>query len=333
MTKPAFSIAAMANSMLAGTWGTHTSIERTCIDQLERSHGAMTSGYYRVPAYALTRDLTVASASGGGYLVGQSNLEYLPALQPASVALRLGAQMLPAAAGGAAVPRGVTAASTTWLANETQSITETAPVLGQVIGSPKLLACFFEVSRLLLMQSNADAVIQLEAQRAAGAALDAAILQGTGASGQPTGITNTAGIGAFTGASLNQAALRNAQADVAAANAIVAGARGYVTTPTIAETLTTRQRFTGSDRALWENALDDGQVEGVRALATGNCPSGTMIYGDWSSCYVLEWAGGVGIALDPFLKFTSGVVGVRLLLPVDVIIARAASFSVATSVT
>lgn len=332
MSKSIFSMAAIARALVAGTWGKNPSLEYTQVRALEAAHGVIQEGFHRVPGYAL-RDMNVANASQGGYLSATHNLEYLPALQPASVALKLGATMVSAAPGSAALPKGNTGAVTTWLANETQSITETGVVFGQIAGTPKLLSCFFEVSRLLLLQSNADEVLQLEARRAAGAALDAAILQGTGISGQPTGIVNTSGIGAFTGASLSQAACRNAQRDVADANAIVGGARGYVTTPTIAETLSTRQRFSGSDRALWEGASDDGVVEGVRALSTTNCPASTMVYGDWSTVYVVEWGGGIGLMIDPFTKFTQAIVAIRLLLPVDVFVTRAGAFSIATSIT
>lgn len=326
-----FSIAAMARAMLAGTWGSVSSIEHTLTQAMAQANGEIAPGYHRIPGDAM-RDLTLGTASAGGYLVGQRNLEYLPALQNTSVALRLGAVMVPASPGGVAAPRGTTGANSTWLSSESTQITETAITLGQVVGTMKLLGVFFEVSRLLLMQSNADQVIRTEAARAAGAALDLAIIQGTGAAGQPTGIVNTAGIGAFTGASLSQAAARNAQRDVSEANAIIDGKLGYVTTPAVAEVLSTRQRFTGASTTLWEGPSHDGVIEGVRAMATGNCPAATAIYGDWSSLYVVEWDGGVGIQIDPFTKFTQSIVGVRLILPVDVIVTRAAAFSVATSV-
>ena len=61
-------------------------------------------------------------------------------------------------------------------------------------------------------------------------------------------------------------------------------------------------------------------------------PAGTAIYGDWSGVQIVEWDG-AAIEVDPFSKFTAGIVGVRLLLPCDVLTARPKAFSVASSIT
>lgn len=326
-----FKLIDMVRAAATETWGKVKSHEFEEAERLAKMYGEPAGNFYRIPGEAL-RDLNVSTASAGGYLADVKNLDYLPALQPTSVALALGAQVVPASPGGAALPRGVTGASTTWLATETQQAAESTPVFGQVAGLPKLLMAFCEVSRPLLLQSNAERELNVELSRAGGAALDAAILAGTGSNGQPLGIVGTPGIGAFTGASVAQAHLRNAQADVAAANGLVTGRVGYVTTPAVAEILAGRPRVASSDRMLLEGASHDGIVEGVRTLATTGCPASTIVFGDWGSVYVIEWAGGLQISVDPYTKFAQGIVGVRLLFPVDVFVTRPQSFSVATSV-
>jgi HK97 family phage major capsid protein len=203
-------------------------------------------------------------------------------------------------------------------------------VFGAVVATQKLLGATIYLSRKLLLQSNAEAIIRIELTRAA-AALDAAILAGTGNLGQPLGIVGTPGIGGFTGASLDLAALRNGQLDCAAA------AEGrplaMVTTATVADLLARRPRVASSDRMLLEGATADGTVEGIRCMATSNCPTATAVIGDFSSAFVVEFAGGMQIEVDPYTRFKTGDVGVRLLLPVDVMIARPAAFSIATSIT
>ncbi len=331
---PSFSIPEMVRKLLAGG---HGAIADLGADEL-LVPGTTGERAYKVPtSWLYERDLTAGTATAGGYLapiVNRPDL-YLPALQPASGALTLGAQIIPCSPGGAAtVPRGVTGVSTTWLSTETSTITESQPVFGQVAGTPHILSAYCELSRQLLLQAaNAEAVARTELTRAAAAALDVAIVSGSGAAGTPQGITNVSGISTFTGASLNQAACRNAVADILAGNANVGGRIGYLTTPGVAETLSTRQRFTGSDRALWEGSLVDGQIEGERALSTNNVPSATVICADWSSIYVLEWSGtGLAIQLDPFSQFQKGIVGMRLLFACDVIVTRASAVSIATSV-
>lgn len=329
-----FNLGNMVRAISAGTWDAAASYERGVAEGLQSEHGGGRSGFYRIPDDALSlRDLTVASASGGGYLAQTQLAGYIPSVVPFSVALRAGAVVDTLAAPGQALyPKGTANVSTTWLSTEASSITESQPTFGQAAAVPKLLSVFTEVSRQLLLQSNADAILRLELLRAAGAALDAAVLAGTGASGQPTGIVSTAGVGGFTGASLSQAQIRNAQADVCAA-VQVPGNVSFVTTPAVAEILSTRQRFTGSDRALWEGPLPIGAVEGSTSYATASSPSATAIVGDFSAVTIVQWTNGAQIMVDPFTKFTSAVVGVRLLLPVDVVVRYAAAFSIATGVT
>ena len=328
---------ARAIALLAGeTWARTPSPEKAAHDALVREHGDLARPFAaRIPGHAL-RDMTVAGASGSNYIVGTeapAAVGYIEALQPRSVALRLGATIMPAGRGHAGIPKGTNKATTQWLADENSAITEGQPQFGEVNSTPKVLACLFDMSRQMLLQSNAEQIARTEANKAAASALDRAILQGSGVNGQPVGIVNTS-VGAFTGASLNQGALRNAQADVSTADAVLDPTKvGYVATPAIAETLSTRQRFTGSDRALWEGNLVQGVIEGAPAFSTTNCPTSTMIYGDWSSIVVLEWSGGAQIAVDPFTKFNQGLVTIRLLLLVDVIVKHSGAFSVATSVT
>jgi HK97 family phage major capsid protein len=329
-----FSIARVIKAVTADTWGRVRGLQEfEASAALAEKYGAPDGRGIRIPDHAL-RDLTVASAGGGGYLVGSQHLAgYVEALQPQSVALTLGAHVETVPIGRVAiVPRGITGPTTSWLATEATAIPESTPAFGQIGATPKILGAFCEISRHLLLQAaNAEDVIRAELRRAAATALDAAVLQGSGASGEPLGIVGTPGVGSFTGAAMTQAHIRSGQTDIAPA--IVDRTRlGFVAPSAVAELLATRQRFTGSSTAIWEGSSYDGSVEGLRALATDNCPPETAILGEWSSAWVLEWADGLVIEIDPYTRFTSGLVGIRLLLPIDVAITRPAAFSVAASV-
>jgi len=150
-------------------------------------------------------------------------------------------------------------------------------------------------------------------------------------SGQPTGIVNTASIGAFTGTSLNRTALTNAQLDVATANAVSAS-RGYTTTPAIANTLANRADTIESTQPVWQGNLHDGTLISERALSTTGMPTDTMLYGSWDSLAVVSW-GTLEIAVDPFTKFNTGLVAVRLLAMVDTVVQQAGAFTLSTSIT
>jgi hypothetical protein len=86
-----------------------------------------------------------------------------------------------------------------------------------------------------------------------------AVLNGSGASGQPTGIIGTSGIGGVTGASITYAGILEFQTDVAGAN-VVPASGGYVTTPPIAALLMARQRFSSTDTPLWIGNIWDGAI-------------------------------------------------------------------------
>jgi HK97 family phage major capsid protein len=327
-----FSIAALIRSMTAETWGKAASHEHNVHERLVAAYGpCKTMRSARIPHEALSRDMTVASASGGGYLVGTQNAGYLPTLQPASVVLKLGAGTYDAGKGFATFPKGTAGVVTTWLADENSPISETQPTFGQIAAAPKIVAALCEVSRQSLIQSNAEAVIRAEFRRATGAELDRAVLNGSGASGQPLGIIATSGIGAFTGASLNRSALTNAQLDVGTANA-AGNSRGYVTTPTIANTLQNRADTIFTTTPVWQGAAADGSIIGERALSTNGMPAATMVYGEWSHVTVVSW-GTMEIAVDPFSKFSQGIVAVRLLMVVDSVVTNASGFTLATTIT
>jgi HK97 family phage major capsid protein len=335
-----YSITAAIRAATANTWSSKPSDERRESDRLCEAVGEplppSQRTLIRVPGHAL-RDMTVAGVSGSNYLAQPGSMGYIESLTGDSAALRLGVPVLPIPRGTShlTAPKGSAGATAYWLADENTQITESQPTLGILATAPKTIAAFCQVTHQLLTQAaNAEQVVRRELRRAAAAAVDVAVFAGSGASGEPLGVVGTSGVGAFTGTSLDQAALRNAQADLGTAKTITDPAKvAYVTTPAVAELLAKRQRFTGSDRALWEGSSFEGTAEGVRAIGTAAMPAATMVLGDWSSVNLVEWAGGLVIEIDPFSAFSTGIVSVRLLLDCDVLVLQPAAFSVASSIT
>jgi HK97 family phage major capsid protein len=320
-------------AMLADNWG------KTKTPQLER-HRALCEQFgeparartVRIPWHALaTRDLQAETISGA-YLVPTDSGPFVDALRPRSVVLQLGARTFNAGPGNLTLPKGTNDVTAYWLADENSPLTESQPTFGQLSATPKILGALTEVSHQLLAQSNADVILRGLFQRGGATALDAGALNGPGSGGAPTGIIATNGIGAFSGTTLNRAALTNAQGDIALANAVVSGSTGYVTTPTVAGVLQNRADTIFSTRPVWDGSVHDGQIIGERALSTTGMPASSMLYGDWSNVTIVSW-GTPQLAVDPFTKFNSGLVAIRLLFMVDVIVTNPAGFSLATSIT
>lgn len=279
------------------------------------------------------RDLTVATAGAGGFLVETANVGFIDMLRNRSVAFRLGATRLSGLQGSLTIPRQSAAATAVWLANEASQITESQQTFVQVAMSPKNVGAYTEISRQLLLQSSpgAEGIVTSDLAQVVALAADLAVLNGSGASGQPTGIINTAGIGGVTGTTLGFAGIVEFQSDVAGSN-VMPSRGGYVTTPAVAALLMQRVKFTNTASPLWEGNLWDGQMVGYPALSSNQVPSANMLYGDWSEVVVGEW-GVLEIEVNPYANFQAGIIGVRAIYSMDVGVRRPFAFSLATSIT
>jgi HK97 family phage major capsid protein len=121
------------------------------------------------------------------------------------------------------------------------------------------------------------------------------------------------------------------QSDVAANNALVAGA-SYVTTPAVAGLLMQRQRFSSTDTPLWEGGMLDGRVMGFRAMSSNQMASATMLFGDFSQVIIGEW-GVLELMTNPYSDFTRGLTGLRAWYTCDVAVRQTGAFSYASSIT
>jgi HK97 family phage major capsid protein len=263
---------------------------------------------------------------------------FIDALRPRSVVLSLGAQNIGGLVGDIQFPREDSTSSAYWLTSSGTSpvvsgaITESEAAFDAepLVAKPGQVAGFSTASRLMAQQAGElfDSVVANDLIRVLGTAIDVATLQGTGASGQPTGITNLSGVGTASGASFSYATSVSAVEGVANANAIInRGALGWVTTPTTAAVLAQRQKVTGYPQFVWDGNVDSGQINRHTALSTNNVPAGTAIFGDWSQVLILRWGDApLELEVNPFGSFASGDIQLRAMLSCGVVIQRPQSF-------
>jgi HK97 family phage major capsid protein len=301
---------------------------------LARQLGREPRGFF-VPYEVQRRDLTAASATQGGKLVGTDHRpqDFVELLRSRLVVQQLGARRITGLVGNVAIPKQTAAGTAYWLANEATAITESDQTIGQLTLTPKNVGAYTEISKQLTMQSAPDAetMVMDDLARVVAIAIDTAAINGSGLSGQPAGLIGAAGIGAVTGTSLGIAGIMEFQTDVAAANALVPGC-AFLTTPAVAALLSQRQRFASTDTPLWSGSVLDGTVAGFRATSTTLMPAATMIFGDWSQIIIGEW-GVLELEVNPYANFPAGIIGVRAWASVDVAIRQAGAFSVASSIT
>lgn len=299
----------------------------------------MGAASFYVPDEVLRRDMTAPGVSGSNYLIGTDTAPrgiVAETLRTMSVIGRLGIQVEDNMVGDVTIPAVTVAPVPTWLASDgVSTINAAQPTIVQRPATPHTVAALTTCSHQLL--TTAPALAERLAKAEIGASLatgaDEAFLQGSGVSGEPQGMVGATGVGSVTGTSIAYAGLLEFQSDVLAANALRAPESfGYVTTPTIAKLLASRQRFTGTDSPLWQGQLADGTVAGARAVATLSAPASTIVAGDFSTAIMLLWPG-LLLAADPYTGFRTGVVTLRAMLSLDFVLLRPAGFSVAESVT
>jgi HK97 family phage major capsid protein len=321
------------NAVLSGDWR-HAGLELEASQEVakrsQRMHGA--KGFF-VPLDIQKRDLTSGTPNAGGYLVATENMSFIDMLRNRMVAMRMGATEMPGLQGNVTIPRQTAGATAYWLATEGTAITESQQTFGQLALTPKTVGAYVEVSRLLMMQSSpaAEQIVMNDLAQQVARAADLAVLHGSGSAGQPTGISATGSIGSVVGTSIDYAKMVEFQEDVASAN-VDPVAPGYVTTPTVAKLLKSRQRFTSTDTPLWQGNVWDGNFEGTRCMSSNQMNAGTIIFGDWSQVIIGQW-GVLEVALNEQANFPMGVVGFRAFYTMDVGVRYAAAFSMATSVT
>lgn len=280
------------------------------------------------------RDLTVASASGGGYLVATENMSFIELMRNRSVVYNMGARRLAGLVGNVTVPKQTAAATAVWLSSESATATESAQTFGQMSLSPKTVGGYTEISRNLLLQSSPDAenIVKSDLATVCALAIDVGALRGAGSAGEPQGIVGTDGVGSVTGTSLAAAGILEFQSDVAGGN-LLSGSCGYVTTPAVAALLMARPELpsTGTTR-LWQGNMLEGSLFNMRAMTSNQMSSATMLFGDFSQVIVGEW-GVLEIEVNPYANFQAGIVGVRALVSIDVGVRYGGAFSYSSSIT
>lgn len=281
------------------------------------------------------RDMTAAGVSGSNYLISTENMpgSFIELLRNTSVALRMGVRRMSGLVGNVTIPKMTAGNTAYWLSDESTAITESQPTIGQLALTPKNVAAMTELSHQLMQQSTPDAeqLVLDSIARDIGLAVDIGILRGSGSSGQPTGIVNTSGIGAFPGSSLATTGVLNAQSDVAEANALNPGC-GYVTTPAVAALLMDRPELTTTGTTpLWMGNMLEGSLKGFRAMSSNQMASATMLFGWWDSVILAEW-GVLELMTNPYSDFTRGLTAVRGWYTCDVGMRYPAAFTYSSSI-
>ncbi len=252
--------------------------------------------------------------------------EFIDVLRNQASVMQAGARMLPGLVGNVAIPKKTAASTGAWISTEGGAASESEPTFGTVSLAPKNIGAFTDMTRQLILQSTPaiEALVRDDLTQALALAIDKGALEGTGLSGQPTGILNTVGVNkptSFAAAVPTFAEMVALESAVAEDNALM-GNLAYITDAATFGGLKTKTKDAGSGMFVIEN----GQANGYRVIRSQQATAGNVYFGNFSDCLIGMW-GGLDLTVDPYTASTTGTVRIVALQTVDVAVRHAVSFA------
>ena len=257
---------------------------------------------------------------------------------------RLGAEVLTGLVGDIAIPKGGSITGG-WVA-EGSNVAKKNPTFGQIKATPHTYGAYVDITRKLLIQSsvNVQAKVLEWLMYACANGLETAAFQGTGSSGQPTGLCtalNSAATAWSNSASFDKAIALIAATKVANSYkpsmkfvgdagvwAALAKTRDYEVLTDGADTPKNVAAIGGSVRLL-DTATD--KLIGREFVEANLMPAAKLVYGDFTQLSVCLWSG-TDIVVDPYANDTNGGLRLVALQDSDILIKRPESFALATGV-
>ena len=365
-TEERYSIAAGIKAVLTGDWSSREAgLVRELSQEVERS-GVKRSAdrSFLIPYSALTKRATyvTSSAATGGNVVATDLLadDFIEALRANTITGGLGIRTLPGLVGDVAIPSRSSTATGYWLSSETTAITQSESQFGQVTLAPKNYAALSKFSRQTLLQATPgiEELVRRDLTDTINVGIDAAVIAGSGSSGQPTGITGTSGIGSVAigtnGGAITLETLINLEEEVLVDNAGGAS-MAYATNPKVLSELKKLRAggsAAGDGAFLWNvdpsgigRSGTPGVINGYPIGVSTNVPSNltkgsssgvcsAVILGDWSQVALGVWGNGLEIEIGTDSDdFSKALTSVRAITTIDVAVRQASAFAACLDVT
>ena len=365
-TEERYSIAAGIKAVLTGDWSSREAgLVRELSQEVERS-GVKRSAdrSFLIPYSALAKRATyvTSGATTGGNLVATDLLadDFIEALRANTITGSLGIRTLPGLVGDVAIPRRSGTSTGYWLSSETTAITQSESTFDQVTMAPKNYAALSKFSRQTLLQATPgiEELVRRDLTDTINVGIDAAVIAGSGSSGQPTGITGTSGIGSVAigtnGGAITLETLISLEEEVLVDNAGGAS-MAYATNPKVLSALKQLRAAgsaAGNGSFLWNtdpSGIGRGATPGVingypigvstnvpsnltKGSTSGSCSA--VIFGDFSQVALGVWGNGLEIEIGTDSDdFSKALTSVRAITTIDVAVRQASAFAACLDVT
>tara|TARA_B100001094_G_scaffold133001_1_gene128886 strand:- start:2091 stop:4670 length:2580 start_codon:yes stop_codon:yes gene_type:complete len=314
-----------------------------------------------IPYGALAKRATyvTSGATTGGNIVATDLLadDFIEALRNSTVMVGLGVQTLSGLVGDVAIPRRSGVASTGYLSSETAALSQAESTFDQISMTPKTLGTLSKFSRNMLIQATPgiEDLVRTDILDGINVGLDLGILNGTGSSGQPTGIMQTSGIGSVAmgtnGGAITVDALVDLETAMMEDNAAVnADSISYVTNAKVLGAIK-KLKTSGGEYLVNNNLQAIGRggtplvVNGYPLAMTNQVPSNltkgstsgscsAVVMGDFSQAILGLFGSGIEItAGEDSDDFAKNLVSIKGVVAFDVAVRHAQSFAAILDVT
>lgn len=257
------------------------------------------------------------TAGAGAENIATEKLDILEPLRANMVMSQAGATYLTGLVGNISIPA-YTGSNVAW-AGETAAAANGAGDWSEIKLQPHRLTAYVDVSKEFLLQdsNDAEAMLRRDIIAAIGNKLESTILGAdAGTDEKPAGLFD--GVTAMTTA-VKFGDIVDAEAELDAAN--VSGAYTYILSPKAKAALRTLSKDAGSGRFV----LEDGEIEGSKALVSSNVATKGLVVGDFTDYVIAQW-GAIDLVVDNYTKATEGKVRLVVNAYFDAKPRRATSF-------
>ena len=349
--KRTYSLGRMIQAQVTGDWK-DAGYERELSEEITKRTGKQSQGMY-VPDFAWRSGVMTTAATGA--IAGENVTDqfvptiqrgdlFIEALRAKQVMANLGVTYLGGLTNRVRMPKIATGAAAGFV-EEAGDVSDQSPTDAGVTLQPRTLGAFATMSRLLMLESvpAIEQIVQDDLLRSIADKIEYYAIQGSGSSGQPTGILNDGNvnnldISAGTDvAALTWADITDLVKLVEEDNGVVnAATLGFLTNPKVKAKMANTVKVATTDSVM---LLNDpwNAIYGYKAEFTNNVPSdldpgdggsdaSAMIFGDFSQLMVGLF-GAPSIIVDPYSGSKSGDVQISVMQEVDVALRNAISFA------
>jgi HK97 family phage major capsid protein len=296
-------------------------------------------------AAVVTKDMVSTVDSLGGFIVPNQVMssQIIPLLQAAVVAYDAGTVRMGGLTGSPVQIPKVTGATTAYWLGEVEAVTSGDMSFGQIDLYPHDVFALCTLSNRLieLGAPSAEQLVRSQLARDIGLKIDAAVFNGTGAAGQPTGILNTSGINTETAGTLSASTaynnLVNMEHKLYEDNAQTVGEFVWALHPNLLKSLRqTVDPGTNTDDNQFKNRpfVDAQKIErilGHRYVLSTQMPTDKILLGAFAASMVAEWGTMVLAASREGTNFTKRQTQILAGMTVDVGVRYPEAFCAGTS--